>query len=88
MYGVLLNYGVVRSSFVVDWDKAADDLKKKGVVEIDLWGWPLLNSCIMIRDALRRRGFGVNDISMDILDTLFDEKVKVTLRPKVKKGRS
>ena len=71
---------------MVDWDKAADDLKKKGVAEIDLWGWPLLNSCIMIRDALKRRGFG--NVSLTILDaTLFDKKVKVTLGAVTVKGR-
>jgi len=73
---------------MVDWDKAADDLKIKGVAEIDLWGWPLLNSCIMIRNALGTRGFGINDISLDIVpSTLFDEKIKVTLRPKIQAAK-
>lgn len=68
---------------MVDWNAAAMTLKKKGVVEIDLWGWPQLNFCLIIRDALRRRG--CNNISLSILDaSLFDKKVKVTLKPKEK----
>jgi len=69
---------------MVDWDEIAQDLKKKGEVEIDLWGWPLLNSCVMVLDALKRRGFGSDDISLSVMNTLLDEKIKVVSLPKEK----
>jgi len=64
----------------VDWDKIVDELKEKGEVEINLWGWGLLNSCELIRGALARRG-----IKSIMLNVIQNDKVKVALIPGMEK---